>query len=325
MRPARPSREPALASVGLRSSPCHPPLRDPPATRDRRLGRPVWRPACPVAAGRHPRTDLTRMSTENTSMNPTASVLQRARQATVAFVVQPVPTQSSAPPDTLHPRIIGSGVALAENPRIILTARHVIAGGQGDAAARLVDTGRPHRVAILSPGGFTPVMAGEQQIGGSFGYHVTDEDFGYLTTPERDIAIVTIPLGSPAPTVGMSTADPSHVKEGSNVATCGWPYGTEIQKATNEPPLSSFRWGRISMISPHPGMSPEGRNLYYTQMPVDPGNSGGGVFSPQTGKLIGVVSAKLVIRGMDTGLSVVVPLTHAAPVIHQVLEQEKSS
>ena len=264
------------------------------------------------------------MNTTTASPSPPERILQRARQATVGFVVQPVPTQSSAVPDTLHPRIVGSGVALAENPRIILTARHVIAGGQGDAAARLVDTGRSHQVAILSPGGFTPVMAGEQQIGGSFGYHVADEDFGYLTTPEQDIAIVTIPPGSPTPDVGMPLADPSHVKEGGHVATCGWPYGTEIQRATNEPPLSSFRWGRISMISPHPEMSPAGRNLYYTQMPVDPGNSGGGVFSPQTGQLIGVVSAKLVMGGMDTGLSVVVPLTHAMSVIRQILQQEES-
>ena len=264
------------------------------------------------------------MSTMTASPSPPERILQRARQATVGFVVQPEPTQSSAAPDTLHPRIIGSGVALAENPRIILTARHVIAGGQGDAAMRLVDTGRSHRVAILSPGGFTPVMAGEQQIGGSFGYHLADEDFGYLTTPEHDIAIVTIPPGSPTPDVGMPLADPSHVKEGGHVATCGWPYGTEIQRATNEPPLSSFRWGRMSMISPHPEMSPGGRNLYYTQMPVDPGNSGGGVFSPQTGELIGVVSAKLVMGGMDTGLSVVVPLTHAMTVIRQILLQEES-
>ena len=78
------------------------------------------------------------------------------------------------------------------------------------------------------------------------------------------------------------------------------------------------------MISPHPEMSPAGRNLYYIQMPVDPGNSGGGVFSPQTGELIGVVSAKLVLGGMDTGLSVVVPLTHAMTVIRQILLQEES-
>ena len=30
------------------------------------------------------------------------------------------------------------------------------------------------------------------------------------------------------------------------------------------------------------------------------------------------------MRGMDTGLSVVVPLTHAMPAIRQILQQEES-
>ena len=71
------------------------------------------------------------MSTTTASPSPPERILQRARQATVGFVVQPVPNQSSSLPDTPHPSIVGSGVALAENPRIILTARHVLAGGDG--------------------------------------------------------------------------------------------------------------------------------------------------------------------------------------------------
>lgn len=89
-----------------------------------------------------------------------------------------------------------------------------------------------------------------------------------------------------------------------------------------EPIVSSFLWGRISMISPLPYLPPENHKYYWTQMPVNPGNSGGGVFSQRTGQIVGVVSSMLEARGAPTGLSQVIPMIHIRRWIAELSNEE---
>ena len=51
------------------------------------------------------------------------------------------------------------------------------------------------------------------------------------------------------------------------------------------------------------------------QLPVNPGNSGGGAFDPDTGEVFGVVSSRLAPGGIPTGLSIIIPAYHAEPVV----------
>ena len=62
-------------------------------------------------------------------------------------------------------------------------------------------------------------------------------------------------------------------------------------------------------------MEARSRLHYLMQLPVNPGNSGGGAFDPDTGEVFGVVSSRLAPGGIPTGLSIIIPAYHAEPVV----------
>ena len=231
-------------------------------------------------------------------------VLQRARAATVAFVVMPDQAQPAPLVDgnQQFPQIIGTGFALEDDPRLIVTAAHVAAGAVGAAAETSVRSGTRHRPGILWEADFEGSVDAELTA-----TYVAVSEFGINTRQGYDIAVVRLSSESQSPPAGLPFGDASDVLEGHRVATCGWPYGTQVHKV-GEPVVPSFTWGLISNIMPHPHTAPDRRREYWIQMPVNPGNSGGAVFNPQTGEAIGIVVSLLEVRGVRAGLAQALPI-----------------
>ena len=245
---------------------------------------------------------------------PPREVLERARAATVAFVVLPAadidaPRKENEP----LPEIIGTGFAVEDDPRIILTAAHVVAGAFGRASEMSVLSAKPYEPGILWE---SSVEDTADKITSTYSVAV---NFEFRTRQGADVAVVKLPEEADPPPSGLPLADPSYVHQGDRVATCGWPYGTTVHQK-DEPVLPSFTWGTVSNIKPHPQASPDGRKAYLVQMPVNPGNSGGAVFNPNTGDTMGVVVSMLEVRGVRAGLAQVLPVALFRPGIDYYIQ-----
>lgn len=245
-------------------------------------------------------------------------ILQRARAATVAFVVMPEQAlQTSGERNNREfPHIIGTGFALEDDPRIIITAAHVAAGAVGKAAEASVRSGTPYRPGIVWEADF---RGGDtEEISATYAATL---GFEINTRQGYDVAVVRLSREESLPPAGLPLGDASDVDEGLRVATCGWPYGTQVHRA-GEPVAPSFAWGTVSNIMPHPQTAPERRKEYWIQMPVNPGNSGGGVFNPKTGEIMGIVVSLLEVRGVRAGLAQAVPIELARPGIDNYLAND---
>lgn len=219
-------------------------------------------------------------------------VLQRARMATVAFGVH----------DGKDTRILGSGV-IVDRSGVVLTARHVVEGVECEVLKAR------NASQTLNPVIFVPQPV--TNTGGKINVQFKSASPGKISRLHPvDLAVLEI--------------DPAHIhealsldfdanpEEGDRVATCGFPYGVELNP--HRFPLSSFLHGNVSAIPPHPIVPPAGRTHYMLQMPVNPGNSGGAVFDPDTGCVFGIVSRRYQPAGMPTGLCV-------AESVHYVRQQ----
>ena len=244
---------------------------------------------------------------------PPREVLEQARAATVAFVALPEADIGKDPDEEKGlPEILGTGFAVTDDPRIIVTAAHVVAGAFGRASEQTVLFAQPHRPAIMWESSVEDTTDHIRSV------YSAAVEFDFRTRQGLDLAVIELPEGL-SPPGALSLADPSYVHLGDRVATCGWPYGTTI-RAKNEPVLPSFTWGTVSNIEPHPQSSPEERLAYLVQMPVNPGNSGGAVFNPNTGDVLGVVVSMLEVRGVRAGLSKVIPTALFRPGIDYYIQ-----
>ena len=80
----------------------------------------------------------------------------------------------------------------------------------------------------------------------------------------------------------------SDIYEGMEVWTCGFPLGSGLQKQLGTV-TSSFTKGIISSIIPSPDAAQEHVLGFQLNLTATHGNSGGPVFSPETGKVFGVL------------------------------------
>jgi len=94
----------------------------------------------------------------------------------------------------------------------------------------------------------------------------------------------------------LEVGDYSDIYEGMEVWTCGFPLGSHLQKQLGTV-TSSFTKGIISSIIPSPDAAQEHLKGFQLNLIATHGNSGGPVFSPETGKVFGVLQKG--VRGQN--------------------------
>ncbi len=117
----------------------------------------------------------------------------------------------------------------------------------------------------------------------------------------------------------LDVGDYSDVHEGMDIWTCGFPLGNYLQEQIGAI-TSSFTKGIVSSIIPSPGVPLEHLKGYQLNLTATHGNSGGPVFSPETGKVYGVLQRG--VRSLDGKL--VQGITKAEP-IYPVFEHDSLS
>lgn len=218
-------------------------------------------------------------------------------------------------PDSGRLVIIGSGVVV-EPQGVILTAKHVLDGlreteekmkkEHPQAIARVMI---PGKAQIQTDMDSTPAITLEMTLG-PLGKNIQHQ--------QHDLAAVRLPH-PPKPLSAIDIDYGYAPVEGDPVATCGFPYGLEVHEGKST--LASFLWGWVSAVVPHPDMAAEHRVHYLLQLPTNPGNSGGAVFDPDTGKILGITSRHFAPKGMATALSIAEPVHHARKGIETILAE----
>lgn len=135
----------------------------------------------------------------------------------------------------------------------------------------------------------------------------------------RDLAVLRFE-GAPAPALGLGDSDA--VKEGQAIAFTGFPIGGALgfSPVTHRGMISSItpivlpaandqRLSARSIRSVREGAF----NIFQLDATAYPGNSGGPVFDPQTGMVIGVINMVFVRGSRETALTQPSGITYAIP------------
>lgn len=231
------------------------------------------------------------------------------KRATVGIVME-IPNQRSGKPFT----IIGSGFCIHPEG-IVVTCEHVFRAFfdaeayrklmesiKGSDAPTAIDTSQAKPPQVMFYGGNRGTQVFMFPIG------ITDA----VTKTDFDLAIFKLQkhaaYASGFPTIPI--AEFSDLHEMMEVATCGFPLGDSLYDQIGTVG-SSFTQGRISSIIPVAGVSVDHCRGFQLDLTATNGNSGGPVFSLETGHVFGVLQAG--IMHPDTN-AVVQGLTKAEPI-----------
>jgi S1-C subfamily serine protease len=226
------------------------------------------------------------------------SVLPRIKQATVLI---------GLPPEQLDDHAPGCGTGFfAIEPGLIVTNRHVV---ESHIEAKTTQWLRIWLPAIPKP----------------LPYRVS----GYLADPINDLCLLWVEDDGrlPAP---LSLALDYQIREGEDVALCGYPYGFTNLFNRGRPGLrgvnSVAQRSIISALWPYP--SSRGSEITLIQLDglTNPGNSGCPVFLTTTGEVIAVLTGFLQNRtagqSLNTGISEAIPI-HYIEDLMQKLEEKR--
>jgi S1-C subfamily serine protease len=229
---------------------------------------------------------------------PTSDIYEAVKKATVAIIA----TYENALPQRPF-TIIGSGFCI-DAEGIVITCDHVFKAffypGQDNAVL-----GGPFR--MMAPAAmFFGGVEGKEIVMHSAGIHnaVTINDFDLCAAKLSKHE--AFPDGYPV----LPIADYGELHEMMEIATCGYPLGDVLQDQLGTV-TSSFTKGMISSIIPAQGVSLQHLRGFQLDLTATNGNSGGPVFSLQTGKVFGVLQSGAVHPG--TGHAVQ-GLTRAEPI-----------
>jgi S1-C subfamily serine protease len=224
---------------------------------------------------------------------PTTKALNRIKRATVALAMLPQPPP--ADPKMAPFVIVGSGFCL-DARGIIVTCQHVINvffnRDMHQAIAEIPESDRKGAIwpvkdlrAWRPHALFYDIDSSTRElqvvpVPMEAGVAKTDYDLGVLKVSVHPLFKSGYPY--------LETEDFRRVFEGMEIATCGFPLGNDLQVKTGAF-TSSFTRGILSSITPAPNFDEDMVTGFQLDITATRGNSGGPVFSWDTGKVIGVL------------------------------------
>jgi S1-C subfamily serine protease len=207
---------------------------------------------------------------------PTSYIYEAVKKATVAIIA----TYQNALPQRRF-TIIGSGFCMGAEG-IVITCAHVFKAlvypGQEKAAS-----GGPFRMMAPSAMFFGGAEGKEilmHSVGIRHAVNINGFDLCAMKLSKHD----AYPDGYPT----LPIADYGELHEMMEIATCGFPLG-EVLHDQFGTVTSSFTKGMISSIIPAQGVSVHHLRGFQLDLTATNGNSGGPVFSLQTGKVFGIL------------------------------------
>ena len=221
---------------------------------------------------------------------PPSTLYDAVKKATVA-VVKSIPGKSPFPYS-----IVGSGFCI-DPDGIIVTCEHVFRdfftpeNREREKQARQAAPGETFTGNCVIPYAlfYLGVQEKEHRVASALvpvRHAVKDEKHGFdlalLRLPRPDKQV--FPEGYPT----FSIADYAELHEMMEIATCGFPLGEALHHQIGTL-TSSFTKGMISSIIPAQGVAREHVRGFQLDLTATNGNSGGPVFSAETGRVMGFV------------------------------------
>jgi S1-C subfamily serine protease len=208
------------------------------------------------------------------------------RRSVVAIVKGP-PLVAGQPIDLKQIVIAGSGF-FVDKTGWLVTAGHVVDGWVAALQQGQANNQAPDLPQILYHGPSTQIGAQT-----TWGYFLSTV-IGIYRPQDCDIAVLqTAPTGEALKAINAVRFASSPCAEGDHVATCGYPFGVELHAqivgglVTIVP---SFSQGIVSAILPHFAVPPVAMKRFQIHAMISGGNSGGPVFDPYSGKVIGMIT-----------------------------------
>lgn len=224
------------------------------------------------------------------------SIFQRVKRATVAIAMlqkEPVNMQTEVPYE-----IIGSGFCI-DPSGIVITCRHVIDAFMSKSIEDQISDAKSDpsvskkEIIPISPGKVVIPYALFYDTTVSKGQIVVSAVGGGNMIALEDYDIAVMYLG---PRAGgkkeypfLRVEDYSKIQEGKDIGICGFPLGNFLFKQLGTL-TSSFTRGIVSSIIPSPDVSQEQLKGFQLNATATHGNSGGPVFSIDSGKVFGILS-----------------------------------
>ena len=217
-------------------------------------------------------------------------VFDRVRFGTVAIGTGP-PAIVGQPFDLKTVTILGTGFVV-DDRGIALTAKHVI-----EPMFTSLQAMTPAQMAVADQ--IKVVTEGPPSIVGTTlaMNWIVSTVVQVRMSNELDFAVVT--FGVDAKNQGTFKAlalakDPC--RQGDEVGVCGYPFGQQLHADVynNQPAvIPSFSAGIVSVVFPHPDTPPEFQGIFQMDAMINGGNSGGPVFNPGTGEVVGIVTSSV--------------------------------
>jgi S1-C subfamily serine protease len=239
----------------------------------------------------------------------------RVKKATVAIVVE-IPNRLPQKPFT----IIGSGFCI-HSAGIIVTCEHVFRAFFDERAykeilkelpevmhPRLIQHGHINRQPQVM---FLRGIQGTQVLMPVIGITEAITKLGFDVTLFKLPKHGEFPNGYPT----IEIADYSELHEMQEIAICGFPLGGDLFNQLGTV-TSSFTTGRISSIIPLAGLPASHVKGYQLDLTTTTGNSGGPVFSLESGKVFAVLQGGVIQPGSN---SILQGVAKAEP-IHPAIE-----
>ncbi len=140
---------------------------------------------------------------------------------------------------------------------------------------------------------------------------------------EVDLSVLLVPAKStervPYETPNVSWGDSSELGTGDSILVCGYPHGTEMFKFTQSNRgiiQPTFYQGVISAILP--ATKPLETRVIQVSIPSAGGMSGGAVFDPETGRVVGMITSCVHMNGIPQPMSYALPSEIIAPYVEVI-------